>query len=247
MDDTKNPKNLNISRFVATQDLRTHPFGENSAAERLYNRTERVCIAVHLLTRHVPEEEPIRNAIRSESIVLLESALGLKDEMRNAGSAAVSRFESSIRQLISWVRILTAVGSVSFQNADILIEALDDLDSFLGSSQRSNFSESISLTREDIVGDTSPLLERPFIKDIKDRRSVKDKVHSAVRNGSSVSDRSEGILAALRSGGSLGIKDIAARLPDFSEKMIQRELASLIQDGKVKKEGFKRWSRYSTV
>lgn len=51
----------------------------------------------------------------------------------------------------------------------------------------------------------------------------------------------------LKFGGILGIKDIASNLPQYSEKMIQRELASLVQKGFVQKTGAKRWSRYQVA
>ena len=42
----------------------------------------------------------------------------------------------------------------------------------------------------------------------------------------------------------MGIRDIASFVIGCSEKTVQRELASLISDGLIKKEGEKRWSRY---
>jgi hypothetical protein len=76
---------------------------------------------------------------------------------------------------------------------------------------------------------------------------VKDVKVSAPRpvKAGSLSLRSQTILDILRTGGSLGIKDIAANLPEYGEKTIQRELVTLVSQGKVKKLGLKRWSRYS--
>jgi DNA-binding HxlR family transcriptional regulator len=51
----------------------------------------------------------------------------------------------------------------------------------------------------------------------------------------------------LRSQGELGIKDVVSNLPEYSEKMIQRELAELVAAGRVKKTGLKRWSRYTYI
>ena len=59
--------------------------------------------------------------------------------------------------------------------------------------------------------------------------------------------RTQAILEVLRTGGELGIRDVASQLPEFSEKMIQRELAALVEKGTVKKLGEKRWSRYAIV
>jgi hypothetical protein len=252
MDNIKDTsKGDDFSRFIEGQVVRTDPFGRNRAAERVYRRAERICAALYLLTRHISAAEPVRTEVRSEALGLLEKVLHLRDQMRAAESDALLSFESSVRRLISLVRILTAAGFLSFQNADIVIAALDELGVFVSSAQRSALSEGISLTREDIMGDTSPLTDRNFIKDIKDKRVVKDK--SDISDGQSASAkgtvlaRADGIIAVLRGQGGLGIKEITARLPDYSEKMIQRELALLIKGDKVKKEGFKRWSKYSLV
>lgn len=250
MDEQKDTKGDGISRLIDAQLVRTDPFGNSRAAERLYRRAERICAALYLLTRHIPEIEPVRMEIRSESIRLLEKILDLKEELRAAESGLYLSFESSVRRLISLVRILTAGGFISFQNADTVIGALDELGAYATSSQRTDLAESVYLRREDLLGDTSPLSDRNIIKDIKDKRIIKDK--SDVKDAQVLSDstlsvtaRSQGIIEILRSTGEMGIKDIAARLPDYSEKMIQRELALLVQVGQAKKAGSKRWSKYS--
>ncbi len=45
----------------------------------------------------------------------------------------------------------------------------------------------------------------------------------------------------------VSIKDISFLFKDFSEKTIQRDLNNLVISGKLKKEGNKRWSRYSII
>ena len=256
MDDLKdNSRGDEFSKFIDAQNLHTDPFGKNRAAERLYRRVERICAAIYILTRHIPQEEPLRPVIRRQSLALFRKVLDLRDEMRATESNSLFAFESSIRRLISLVRILTAAGFVSFQNADIVIGALDELGAFVASSQRSSLSEGVFLTRENIMGDTSPLGDR-FFKDVKDRKAIRDRADvtdthatSSETSSSRVSSgaRAQGIMTVLKGGGGLGIRDISARLPDYSEKMIQRELALLIKSGQVKKDGFKRWSKYSLV
>jgi predicted transcriptional regulator len=41
------------------------------------------------------------------------------------------------------------------------------------------------------------------------------------------------------------IKDILEKAPNYNEKMIQREIIAMIDDGTIIKEGQRRWSRYS--
>lgn len=59
------------------------------------------------------------------------------------------------------------------------------------------------------------------------------------------SDRQRAIKNILAQQGQVTIKDISERIVNCSEKTIQRELIVMIDKGLVKKEGERRWSRYS--
>ncbi|QQG37945.1 MAG: hypothetical protein HYS26_00075 [Candidatus Kaiserbacteria bacterium] len=229
---------------ILDERTRIQPFGRNVSAERAYRRAERIVAALHLITNHIPSDEPARTALRREAVQLLENVLQLRDELRSRESHPFKRTISSTRELVSLVRILAVSGYISQQNTSILSEALDELSNFLFAAQRSTLSESVVLKREELLSEslTDKDATRPRGIAIKDtpRRSV------SVRAASS-GTRSEGVLAILRSRGELGIKDIASNLPEYSEKTIQRELAALIALGRVKRTGDKRWSRYSLV
>ncbi|MFA6079256.1 MAG: hypothetical protein WC779_05875 [Candidatus Omnitrophota bacterium] len=58
-------------------------------------------------------------------------------------------------------------------------------------------------------------------------------------------ERQAVILAVLRNQSNLTIRDFAKVIKDCSSKTIQRELSELVEKGIVKKEGERRWSRYS--
>ncbi len=64
-------------------------------------------------------------------------------------------------------------------------------------------------------------------------------------SGGQMSDRQQIILKELRNKGQLTVKDLAEKIKGCSEKTIQRELLSLVGSGVLKKEGERRWSRYS--
>jgi hypothetical protein len=63
-------------------------------------------------------------------------------------------------------------------------------------------------------------------------------------NGAKKSERTEKITALVKEKGEVMIGDIVGHFPDVSSKTIQRELASLVESGTLRKEGEKRWSRY---
>lgn len=60
-------------------------------------------------------------------------------------------------------------------------------------------------------------------------------------------DRRERIKTVLEAKGEATIKDISEIITDCSEKTIQRELNSLIEDNVVKRQGERRWSKYSLL
>lgn len=259
MDDNKDiQKTENLGKFFDSQNVRLNPFGDNRAADRAYRRAERIAAAVHLLTNHIDQFEPVRQVLRKESTVLLGMMLNVRDEMRSAHSGGVVAVVSSIRHLISLVRMLAISGFASTQNVNAIVEALDELGNFMHVSQRTNFSESVVITRDELldVGTLPARAATIAMRDIKDTRNtdskgeLRDVVSAAVKapsqNGQ-ISIRTQSILEILKSTGSMGIKDICSNLPEYSEKMIQRELLTLVSEGKVQKAGLKRWSRYSVA
>lgn len=257
-------KSEGLVKFVESQGTKTNPFGDNRVGERAYRRAERICAAVFVLTGHVSDTEPLKARAREKSLALLDEVLAVRDEMRSLNSPRAAALKASVRELISLARLLAVAGLVSFQNAAVIGEALDELASFLVASQRSTLSETASYAREDFLDvreaiaaprpreHDEPLREQahvqrkdaaaasPAVQRDAETASMSDKGHeSNVRNG-----RSDAIREVLRVSGPIGIRDIASHLPEFSEKMIQRELAVLVKAGLVEKEGEKRWSRY---
>src|SRR3989344_2590047 len=249
-----------IEGFFQRLSLKTSPFSGNRSAERAYARSERIAAALYLLTNHIQRDEPIRRIIREHALLLLDAVLSIRDEMRSPESMEIASLQSSIRFLISLVRMLVASGSVSHQNADIVIESIDELGNFVVSSQRSTLSENVGLLRQDLdipetfIGHRATR-NRVTLKDIKDTGDIKDdtRIKDASRLSvkeslsDTVSGRKQSILEILRSGGELGIRDVSSNVPQYSEKMVQRELAELIALGLVRRAGTKRWSRYSVV
>lgn len=259
MDDNKDiQKTENLGKFFDSQNVRLNPFGDNRAADRAYRRAERIAAAVHLLTNHVDQDEPLRGLVRRESMQMLSSVLSVRDDMRSSNSGGVVSVVSSIRHLISLVRMLAISGFASTQNVSAIVEALDELGNFMHVSQRTNFSESVVISKDELldVGTLPARAATYAVKDIKDVRvageatDTREVAASAVKtvtHNGRMSVRTQSILEILRSSGSMGIKDICSNLPEYSEKMIQRELLTLVADGKVTKSGLKRWSRYSVV
>lgn len=247
MDDIRDMQTGNFFKFLDT-DVRTNPFGENRSAERAYRRAERLVAAIFLLTNHVDPREPVRHEIRSSATALLQKVLDLRDEMRSSSSRKIIDFQAAVRHVISQVHILVFAGLISSQNAEVVVSAFDELGNFITLARRTNLSESVRISREELLEVRAH--DKGQIKDIKDKLSITDSTRTPIKSPQSApragsSARGMSVVEILRAGGDLNIRDIAANLPEYGEKTIQRELASLIERGIVRRTGLKRWSRYS--
>ena len=242
-------------KFLDYQTLNSNPFGDNRVGERVYRRAERLASAIVLLTNHVDAKDDLRIEARKTSLELLSKVLEIRDEMRSQNSANANNLKMTVRKLISVVRLLGISGSISYQNAEIVTEALDELLSFVQVSRKSNLSDSVTIVREDLMDVRG---ERRFVAPERktDRAPSPAEIKEGEQQGSGearvpaaaqISSRAEAILEVLRSNGESGIRDVAQNLPEYSEKMIQRELAELVAMGRVKKTGLKRWSRYTYI
>lgn len=242
----------NILNILDNTSIRTNPFGANITGDNSYRRAERISAVLHLITNHVPDDEPLRTLIRSGGLDLLDQILELRTGFRTPASEKGQATLAAIRALVSRVRLLAIAGYISLQNANAVTEALDELGSLLTVAQRSALSEQVSISREDL---TPPAREHVVQKVERTAISTRahrpreqrpvEKVEAAVKDSGSA--RSEQIMDILKHGGVLGIKDITANLPQYSEKMVQRELAILVSSGRVQKTGEKRWSRYKAL
>jgi len=241
----------NVLLILDSISIRTNPFGANVSGDNSYRRAERISAALHLVTNHVPEEEPLRSVIRNKGLELLSVILELRSGFRGPASEKGQSALVSIRELISLIRLLAVSGYISVQNANAIAEALDELGSLIVVSQRSALAEQLTITSDQLIPPTSPI---GFMRQDRSHspgpRPVRRPPMTAVSTGegdAGSSQRAERIMDILKLGGLLGIRDIASNLPQYSEKMVQRELADLVEAGKVKKIGAKRWSRYQLL
>lgn len=232
-----------VEELFDTPDAHTDPFGANQFGNRAYRRTERIVAAVLLATNHIDLSEPLRKSVRATALKCLEEVMQIRDQLRASNSPQVANLLASLRSLISLLRLLAVAGLVSSQNMTILIEAIDGLGLLVESAKQSSLAESVSLARTDFI-------ERSSQKDIKDsnrtsRIGLDSSNAIALVSPSASNARRGSIIDILRRSGAMGIADISSSLPEYSRKMVQRDLADLVKEGRVTKAGSKRWSQYS--
>lgn len=234
------------------------PFGQNRSAEIAYRKAERLVLATQLVTNFVPENEPVRKSVRSESQRLLSNILALREGLQSAGPDAVTDVTARVRFIISLLDAMHASGYISTMNLSVLKKAYIDLVRFLQKSEDGTAAERLALTDEhfmSVMSDSKGQLSKGQIESIKDKvvKDIKDtsplgtKKVTSVKQKKVSKSRRMAILDVVTKKSPIHIKDIKREMPEWSEKTIQRELGRLVEDGVVKKEGSKRWTMYSLV
>jgi len=120
------------------------------------------------------------------------------------------------------------------------------------------------IVRENTSNGQKVILSDTSVKDTitdKQRKVLKDKTLSdtkqninksykrtqSLRTQKRSTSRRIAILDIVKKSGPIHIKEIVTEMPDCSEKSIQRELAQLVKDFVLQKEGIKRWTTYSVA
>jgi DNA-binding transcriptional ArsR family regulator len=241
----------------------------------VYKKSEKVISAIYLVTNLMPFEEPLRWQVRHTALSLIGEILPLKDMGRSTHvEARIIPVISELLSLIEIGRSAELVSPmnaelISGELAE-LGRALKEQygraggDNFLASDFFGVLSDGHhTALLEDVnssgdKGQGADILKDKIVSS-KGQNLVKDisdssKGHEEKRKeiGASPSspkelarERKSKILALLRTGNMLSVRDIGRAVGEVSEKTIQRDLNVLIIEGRVKQEGRRRWTRYS--
>lgn len=188
------------------------------------SKGHKISAALYLVTNHLSDTDPLKNALRSDAVSLLSE------------THAVSSTAIRIQHLLE-----TAVlaGLISEKNASIIsLELRHYVVTIV--NQEDGVSELFTPVFEAVPAKPKPLIGMTY--------NVRDQTFSThIKNpvlNENKSKRQETILSFIKEHKSAGIKDIAALFTDMSEKTVQRELGALVNAGKITKRGEKRWSIY---
>ncbi len=210
---------------------------------------QKISAAVYLVTAHIPENDPIRHAIRMHAVTLSQAALlPLQTEGKQSAIKAVTEALISMQSLLG---TLLLGGLISEKNYAVL---KSEIGFFIRSLELDTapVREGAELTHEFFsVPEKAPA---PAIKDtfvLPKGQLVKSFSINRTSNSIAVNDykkdRSQEIISFINSKKVTSIKDISSIFPQVSEKTIQRELNRLLTAGKIKKRGNKRWSMYLSL
>ncbi|MFA6338486.1 MAG: DeoR family transcriptional regulator [Candidatus Paceibacterota bacterium] len=246
----------------------------NDGYEYLIKKTERLVAAMHLVTNHLSDKESLKWKIRSEGIDLLSLIMSFTKTSDHVDIK--KRVLENFNNTLIFFDIAFVSKIISEVNLNILKNEFNLVSNIVSKLKSTDFNRELTLSSDFFFAEKDnkeinknfnsvPALKNDEktieIKAIKPDFTHKIKPINNKNYGddtpllskdeyqknSPQNRRKEVIVSILKTKGSLSIKDIAILFNDCSEKTIQRELLSLVNQGFLKKEGERRWSKYSII
>jgi hypothetical protein len=206
---------------------------ENKGLE--VKKTEKLATALYMLTSFFSDQEPMKWHLRSLSTKLLtqkenqpvvEEIISLLAVAKNAGLVSQMNYEIVNRE---FAKLLPE--PLLLQNL-LVSKNLEPTVPVVTLPEKLYVSSSVAVSP---IKDRMSEIKAPEPKTLKEFGAI------AVKKNS----RQSIIISLLKRKKEIMIKDVSPLIAGVSEKTIQRELLSMVHSGVLKKEGEKRWSRYS--
>lgn len=223
-------------------------------------KVEKIVSAVYLVTNYFPPQESLKWQLRERGLILLSNVLSLKDINLSYKDRTIIDIKDIILEIVSFLDISFTAKIITEMNAEILKRELNLLLNLLDrgfDEIRQNDSQFLEHNFFKVKGDNLSLETDIQGDDKLDKRHSKGHIKLSFNPLNNVEkkekisgslkkkNRKDDIIKLFNKGQKLTIKDISQVIDDCGEKTIQRELQSLMKEGRIKKEGERRWSHYS--
>lgn len=245
----------------------------NTADTALYSCAQKlgkVAAAIHLVADIIEGDKSLVTSLHEQSLAAVRAAYGVVGK-QNLKSDVLAITVIKIDELTALVDIGSIARSISRMNADIITgelvkirEVLLDVISTLKKTEQSfvlsQYAVNHPVIQTEVIGDA---LFESTLREYQSKRHQNDiKTTLITQNDNqtdiekikttSVSDiprfgRQKDILNLIKSSTTTTLALLRMKIPDCSEKTLQRELVTLIEMGLIRKEGNKRWTSYRAV
>ena len=216
----------------------------------IFKKTERIVTAMYLVTNLVKDNDPLKWEIREQCMSLISSAIAIASADSPEKNSYLRFFLSSLLESRTFINISLGSHIISKMNAEMIMEEIDALvihikDRALDDATRAGYVLSKSFFMTESSAKTEDKGQNERNTPMAPMSFKKTPQRNDVLNDGQKNSRKVSILEILKKQPNLTIKDIVKVIPGCSTKTIQRELSDLVRAGMVKKEGDRRWSRYS--
>ena len=220
----------------------------------IFKKTEKITSALYLVSSLLKDEEPLKWELRDKGMDLLSSSFTAGSAVPGDKNAVIQSIFTAALETMSLLNVAHISHLITEMNHKILVREIDGVINLLKDRLNSS-AESAGYVLSEQFFRTPDLFSSGFKDKNHDTRvqgidsnSRSNAIGSRVSvkdNNVKKSNRQDVIIGVLKGHDHLTIKDFSKVITDCSEKTIQRELLELVDKGVVKKEGERRWSRYS--
>ncbi len=212
----------------------------------IFKKTEKIISVVFYILNNVDidkKSETLVSNLASKAHFAHENALRSLEVKLMSSKEVLEQFAQSLVGLDSSMRVASASGFISNEVLSVVVNEIDAVLRGLKTYIHTNTN-----TDDLLFGSSYPsvysgeVVQAPQYTQKKRTAAVSTPAQQAA---SSVSDRRERIKTILEAKKEATIKDISEIITDVSEKTIQRELNAMIEENVVKRQGERRWSKYS--
>lgn len=215
----------------------------------IFKKTEKIVSVVFYILNNLDADkksETLISNIASKAHFAHENALRTLEVKPVSSKEVLEQFAQSLVGLDSTLRIATSANVLTNEVLAVIVGEIDTVLRGLKTYIVNNSStEELSFMQYNPGGFTSQYQTAPVRPERKKAQNTNAPAQDTTQSASIVSDRRERIKTILEAKGEATIKDISEIITDCSEKTIQRELNTMIEENIVKRQGERRWSKYS--
>jgi len=229
----------------------------------IFKKTEKITAGLYLVSGLLKDDEPMKWELRDHGMELMSSSFMASSNVPGDKNATIQSLFTAALETISLLNVARISGMISDMNHSLLVSEIDNVVGMLRDRLAENaenagyvLSENFFKTPDLFSSGFRSAGRRDYSKmhvsenDIHKNKTENKPGLAGVNKGHinvhvKKTQRQDMIINVLKGQSNLTIKDFSKVIKDCSEKTIQRELIELVKTGVIKKEGERRWSRYS--
>jgi predicted transcriptional regulator len=248
-----NPKDNNQNQPSFNDPINWKALGFFSGDDYLiyiFKKTEKITAALYLVSGLLKDDEPMKWELRDRGIDLLTSSFTASSSLPGDKNVVIQSLFTAALETLSLLGVARISNLVSEMNHSLLVREIDNVvgllrDRLAASAENAGYVLSEKFFRTEEIARSKRSEDRADGGEQGNGPEIKAIHQGQAATQQKKSQRQENIINILKGQSNITIKDISKAIKDCSEKTIQRELSELVDKGVIKKEGERRWSRYS--
>ncbi len=221
----------------------------DSYYQHIFKKTEKIISVVFYILNNIEVEkksETHTSNLASKAHFAHENALRTLEVKPANAREVLEQFAQSLIGLESTLRIVAVAGVISPDALQVVSTEINNV--LRGLNQYINPSEAFPSNLFGGIADApSPRRGGLTQNNPSTRPAAAPRQPATTPEAPTGNDRRVRISTILGAKGEATIKDISEIITDVSEKTIQRELNAMIEENVVKRQGERRWSKYSLI